>query len=90
MYGSDIEQENKRRKSSPKEYPWGNFLELKKEKLEVVTHTVIPLPVADLGQVNAVLGNILLVLHQLVLELLDQGSAPVAQLFRQQLDDIHG
>ena len=35
-------------------------------------------------------GDILLVLHQLVLQLLDEESAPGAQLLRQQMDDIHG
>ena len=60
------------------------------ENVLEIAQAVVPLPLPDLGQILAVLGNILLVLHQLVLELLDQEGAPVAQLLGQQVDDIHG
>ena len=39
-----------------------------------------PLPVRDFGQVHAVFGDILLVLHELVLHLLDEVGPAVAEL----------
>ncbi len=40
----------------------------------------MPLPVADLFEVLAVLGNVLLVLYQLIIHFLDEVGTTVAQL----------
>ena len=48
--------------------------------LGVLSALALPLPVPDLRQVDAVVPDILAVLHQLVIHLLHQIGAPVAQL----------
>ena len=48
--------------------------------LGVLSALALPLPVPDLRQVDAVVPDILAVLHQLVVHLLHQIGAPVAQL----------
>ena len=53
----------------------------------IVPLAVVPLPVPDLGQVLAVGGDILAVLHQLILHLLNEIGGSVAQL-GQTLDGV--
>ena len=48
--------------------------------LGALSALALPLPVPDLRQVDAVVPDILAVLHQLVVHLLHQIGAPVAQL----------
>ena len=45
-----------------------------------VVQSFIPLPVANLGQIHTVVADILAMLHQLILHLLDEVCAAIAQL----------
>ena len=45
-----------------------------------VVQTFIPLPVADLGKIHTVVADVLAMLHQLILHLLDEVCAAIAQL----------
>ena len=45
-----------------------------------MVQTFIPLPAADLGQIHTVVADVLAMLHQLILHLLDEVCAAIAQL----------
>ena len=45
-----------------------------------MVQTFIPLPVADLGKIHTVVADVLAMLHQLILHLLDEVCAAIAQL----------
>ena len=47
-----------------------------------IVQTFIPLPVADLGQIHTVVADVLAMLHQLILHLLDEVCAAIAQLWQ--------
>ena len=50
----------------------------------------IPLPAADLGQIHTVVADVLAMLHQLILHLLDEVCAAIAQLRQRLTQDADG